>query len=125
MLSVWLDYRRRLQHVRHTSLSLPQQLPRLINETIRMDATTATDTPAEGATATGAAAAPSPNMDPNFILTLARDNKAAELIALVQQGYPVNAGNKVGDLQGLGWPSLGHFLTPKQAASTIQCNQPE
>jgi hypothetical protein len=61
-----------------------------------MDATTATDTAPEGATATAAAAAPPSNMDPHFILTLARDNKAAELLALVQQGYPVNAGNKVG-----------------------------
>lgn len=35
-------------------------------------------------------------MDPNLPLTLARDNKAAELAALLQSGWPVNTGNKVG-----------------------------
>lgn len=34
--------------------------------------------------------------DPNLILTLARDNKATELTALIQQGVPPNAANKVG-----------------------------
>jgi len=34
--------------------------------------------------------------DPNLILTLARDNKATELEALIQQGVPPNAANKVG-----------------------------
>lgn len=35
-------------------------------------------------------------VDPNLLLTLARDNKAADLIRLVkQQGVPVNLGNKV------------------------------
>lgn len=35
-------------------------------------------------------------MDPNLILTLARDNKATELAALIQQqGTSPNAGNKV------------------------------
>lgn len=37
------------------------------------------------------------NMDPNFILSLARDNKANELAAMVRQlGVPVNTANKVG-----------------------------
>lgn len=36
------------------------------------------------------------SMDPNLPLTLARDNKAAELAALLQSGWPVNTGNKVG-----------------------------
>jgi hypothetical protein len=39
---------------------------------------------------------PPPKMDPNLPLALARDNKAAELAALIQSGWPVNTGNKVG-----------------------------
>jgi hypothetical protein len=38
-------------------------------------------------------------VDPNLLLTLARDNKAADLIRLIrQQGVPVNLGNKVSTL---------------------------
>jgi hypothetical protein len=40
-------------------------------------------------------------VDPNLLLSLARDNKAADLIRLIrQQGVPVNLGNKVSMLPG-------------------------
>lgn len=61
----------------------------------------ATDTPAT-AGSQGMQAMPVgvQGMDPNLILTLARDNRATELAALIQQGaVNVNGGNKVGSYQ--------------------------
>lgn len=47
-------------------------------------------------------------MDPNFLLALARDNKANELAAIVRQlGVPVNTANKVG-----GWVACTCVFAP-------------
>lgn len=37
---------------------------------------------------------PGPPMDPNLILTLARDNRAADLAALIRQGVNPNSANR-------------------------------
>jgi hypothetical protein len=59
-------------------------------------------------------------MDPNFVLSLARDNKANELAALVRQlGVPVNTANKVGAEVWLVCLSLARVLLTASAVFPV------